>query len=76
MCLCGQYPSRYQKADNSIRSTGGAVMVRNAKGELKVEKVKVKRYVAVGYLQDGCCVGHVLPAVDTSLAKLGLHTSF
>ena len=29
-----------------IMSTAGAVAVRNAKGEMRMEKVKVKRYAA------------------------------
>lgn len=34
---------RYHKSDNSVRSTGGAVKVKNAKGEYVLQKVKVKR---------------------------------
>lgn len=37
---------KYHKADNSVRFTGGAVAVRNAKGEVSMEKVRVKRYFA------------------------------
>eukprot|EP00037_Helgoeca_nana_P018634 m.178316 g.178316 ORF g.178316 m.178316 type:complete len:458 (+) comp24518_c0_seq1:296-1669(+) len=41
-----QREERYHKSDNSVRSTGGAVKVKNAKGEYVLQKVKVKRYFA------------------------------